>query len=184
MAIAWNLELDEPSPTPDEAEAQAAKLQAELAKLTVTAPTPEVAVEETATPEVEEVPDSQESLEVDPLHAETVYTVQANANVTVQKLAEALVTFMMKVPDLRVRTVALARAMTTGMVDPDLLLAALSIERQSAPRKGDRVQEENGSIGTVVAIRSLSEVIVKWDHEPRAMRTSIQHITLVGDEDE
>ena len=68
------------------------------------------------------------------------------------------------------------------MGTPDLVFATYEVEAETFPKRGDRVQEANGSIGTVVSVRSLRELIVKWDHEPKAMLSRIENLTPYDEE--
>lgn len=172
MPIEWNFD---PSVT-SEAESQKAQLDAELARLgAVAAPVTPTESQESAPAE------SQESPPVDTLPpelVERVYVTQASHDARIQAVAEKLITLLSQVGDPDLRACAIGRALVV-IADPDLVFVAHELERESLPRKGDRVQEENGAVGTVVALKSLTEVVVKWDHEPRAMTSLVKYLTPI-----
>lgn len=182
MKIEWNLEgLGVPS---DEAGAQAAKLEAELSRLG-TRPSPSVAAPSEPEPEPEqpspEAIDFQESPMLDPALVDRVYVAQANHDATITKVAEQILRIVANRLPPDVAECAIGRALLV-MGTPDLVFATYEVEAETFPKRGDRVQEANGSIGTVVSVRSLRELIVKWDHEPKAMLSRIENLTPYDEE--
>lgn len=179
MDFQWNITpeaLAAATPPRDEAAeaaAQAAKLQAELAALTLNAPEP---VETSVEPEPVAPSESQEPLAPSQEVIERVYWVQATHGEVIDRLAEAVLNVFVRVTDADLRACAIGRALAALDTDPAVVNASWSLESQAMPQRGDRVREENGAIGTVVSVRSLKEVIVKWDHVPRAMRTLVKYL--------
>ncbi len=178
MDINWNIPPEALSPR-DEAAEEARRLEADLARLGAKS------VEAAPPTDSQESPpptDSQESEEsLPPELLERVYRVQAEHSPLVDSLAHRIIDLFAKVTDEDVRACAIGRALLI-LGDPNVVLAAYDIENAAMPQKGDRVQEENGAVGTVVAVRSLTEAIVKWDHEPRAMRSAIKYLSPVEPE--
>lgn len=172
MGIEWNID---PS-VADEAAVQKARLDAELARLGATPVTPKTESQDSPPTESQESLPEVDAAALDPALVERVYVVQASHERTVQDLAEKLVTLLSRTSDPDIRACAIGRALLIS-ADPNLVFVSYELERESIPQKGDRVREENGAVGTVVALKSLTEVVVKWDHEPRAMVSLIKYLT-------
>lgn len=177
MAIEWNLD-----PSADaEADAQKARLEAELARLGGGVTPARTESQDSPSTESQDSPTVTSESELDSLPpelVERVYVAQASHETRIQVVAEKLIALLTPVTDPDIRACAIGRALVV-IADPDLVLVAHELERDSLPRKGDRVQEENGAIGTVVALKSLTEVVVKWDHEPRAMTSLVKYLTPI-----
>lgn len=179
MDFVWNIPPEALSPPPRDEVAENAKLlERDLARLTAASSDSQ---ESAPTDSQESAPiDSQESALPSEL-TERVYRVQAEHSAAVDALAQRVIDLFAKVTDEDVRACAIGRSLIL-IADPNLVLAAYEIESSAMPQKGDRVQEENGAIGTVIAVRSLTEAIVKWDHMPRAQRSAIKYLSLVEEE--
>jgi len=183
MEIEWNIPESALAPIVDqgtpmsEAEARA-KLEREMAAMVAASAPPPVA----SNPVAELAPtDSQESQATqqavfDPQVLERLYTQQAQRARIIDQIADKLLTIAQTVSDPDTMACALGRALVVMQLDMPLVMASLDAESASIPQRGDRVQEANGSTGTVVGIVSLKEVIVKWDHVSKAMRSPVEYI--------
>lgn len=198
MEIDWNLTDDVLNPKPPahltDADAAREKLEKEMAGWVAAGPPAPPKVEEQKDTESQDSPPPTESQDSTPdapslygeAHIQAVYQVQAMRGELLDKLAEriiASVTMDRKGtrPDMALLSCALGRAFVVLSPNLSLIAASHDIESSAIPGAGDRVQEDNGATGTVVSILSLTEAIVKWDHEPRAIRSSLQFIKKLPD---
>lgn len=179
MDINWNIPPEALSPPRDAVAENAKLLEADLARLAASTDSQEPApTDSQESLDSQEPLDSQEALTSE--LAERVYHVQAEHSAVVDAYAQRIIDLFVKVTDEDVRACAIGRALLL-LADPNLVLTAYEIESSAMPQKGDRVQEENGAVGTVIAIRSLTEAIVKWDHMPRAQRAALKFLSIAED---
>jgi len=170
MEIDWNIPPEVLSP-PDDATIAAAKLAADINRFVTPEEVPPPDAEAEPTPESQQTPPAQ----TDPALVDRVYHAQALHSDAIDTLAGRVIALFSKVADEDVRACAIGRAMII-LGDPYLVTAAYEIESAALPQKGDRVKEENGAIGTVISLLSLTEAVVKWDGEARAMRSLLKYL--------